>query len=174
MLLLKPYTFRIWVHSWLVMLSHAVLRVIQVFPSFVILSLACIFVSVVVFHPSRCEVAVWGSMLWFEQQLEWWRWLIPSWHVVLESAKDRILGVDTPGQHVPPRVWCGVACLLIRNTVGCVVCLTQRSGNWHCDSPSPHGARGACGGNLSTASGACGGNHSKAWHTPVVDLCNDI
>jgi hypothetical protein len=24
---------------------------------------------------------------------------------VLESAKDQILGVDTPRQHVPPRVW---------------------------------------------------------------------
>jgi hypothetical protein len=43
-------------------------------------------------------------MLWFEQWLEWWRWLIPSRHVVLESAKDRILGVDTSEQHVPPRV----------------------------------------------------------------------
>jgi hypothetical protein len=27
-----------------------------------------------------------------------------TWLVMLESAKDRILGVDTPGQHVPPRV----------------------------------------------------------------------
>jgi hypothetical protein len=44
------------------------------------------------------------SMLWFEQRLEWWRWLKPSWHVVLESSKDRILGVDTLGQHVPPHV----------------------------------------------------------------------
>jgi hypothetical protein len=26
---------------------------------------------------------------------------------MLESAKDRILGVDTPVQHVPPRVWYG-------------------------------------------------------------------
>jgi hypothetical protein len=26
------------------------------------------------------------------------------WLVMLESAKDRILGVDPPGQHVPPRV----------------------------------------------------------------------
>jgi hypothetical protein len=26
------------------------------------------------------------------------------WIVMLESAKDRILGVDSPGQHVPPRV----------------------------------------------------------------------
>jgi hypothetical protein len=35
---------RIWVHTWLVMLSHAVMSVIQVFPSFVMLSLACVFV----------------------------------------------------------------------------------------------------------------------------------
>jgi hypothetical protein len=32
------------------------------------------------------------------------------WIVMLESAKDRILEVDTPGQHVPPRVQYGMAC----------------------------------------------------------------
>jgi hypothetical protein len=32
------------------------------------------------------------------------------WIVMLESAKDQILGVDTPGQHVPPRVRYGTAC----------------------------------------------------------------
>jgi hypothetical protein len=26
------------------------------------------------------------------------------WLVMLESAKDRVIGVDTPGQQVPPRV----------------------------------------------------------------------
>jgi hypothetical protein len=81
----------------------------------------CLCESVVVFHPSRCELIVWGSMLWFEQQLEWWRWLIPLWHVVLESAKDWILGIDIPGQHVPPRVRYGTACLLIRIAIGCVL-----------------------------------------------------
>jgi hypothetical protein len=30
-LLPKPYTFRIWVHNWVVMLSHAVMSVVQVF-----------------------------------------------------------------------------------------------------------------------------------------------
>jgi hypothetical protein len=35
---------RIWVHTWLVMLSHVVMRDVQVFPSFVMLSLACVFV----------------------------------------------------------------------------------------------------------------------------------
>jgi hypothetical protein len=32
------------------------------------------------------------------------------WFVMLESVKDRILGVDTPRQHVSPRVWYGMAC----------------------------------------------------------------
>jgi hypothetical protein len=32
------------------------------------------------------------------------------WIVMLESAKDRILGIDTPGQHVPPRVRYGMTC----------------------------------------------------------------
>jgi hypothetical protein len=32
------------------------------------------------------------------------------WIVMLESAKDRILGVDTLGQHVPPRVRYGMTC----------------------------------------------------------------
>jgi hypothetical protein len=33
-----------------------------------------------------------------------------TWIVMLESTKDQILGVDTPGQHVPPRVRYGTAC----------------------------------------------------------------
>jgi hypothetical protein len=44
---------------------------------------------------------------------------------VLESAKDRILGVDMLGQHVPPCVQYGTACLLIRNTIGCVSCSVE-------------------------------------------------
>jgi hypothetical protein len=32
------------------------------------------------------------------------------WIVMLKSAMDRILGVDTPGQHVPPWVQYGTAC----------------------------------------------------------------
>jgi hypothetical protein len=32
------------------------------------------------------------------------------WIVMLESTKDRILGVDTIGQLVPPRVQYGTAC----------------------------------------------------------------
>jgi hypothetical protein len=40
--------------------------------------------------------------------------------VVLESAKDRILEVDTLVQHVPPRVRYGMTWLLIRNVIGYV------------------------------------------------------
>jgi hypothetical protein len=32
------------------------------------------------------------------------------WIAMLESGKDRILGVDTPGQHVPPRVRYRMSC----------------------------------------------------------------
>jgi uncharacterized membrane protein len=47
----------IWVYTWLVMLSHAVMRVVQVFSSFVMLSLACVFVSDGR-HPSRCDLTL--------------------------------------------------------------------------------------------------------------------
>jgi hypothetical protein len=42
------------------------------------------------------------------------------WFVMLESAKDRVLGVDTLGQQVSPRVRYGTTCLLIRDAVGSV------------------------------------------------------
>jgi hypothetical protein len=44
------------------------------------------------------------------------------WLVMLESATDRILGIDTPGQQVSPHVRYGTTCLLIRYVVGCVSC----------------------------------------------------
>jgi hypothetical protein len=42
------------------------------------------------------------------------------WIVMLESAKDQVLEVDTLGQQVSPRVWYGTACLLIRDAMGSV------------------------------------------------------
>jgi hypothetical protein len=112
-LLPKPHTLGTWVHIWLVILSHAVMSVMQVFrPLWCWVCLVSLWEMVS--HLSRCELIVWGSMLWFEQQLEWWRWFIQSWHVALESAKDQILRVDTPGQHMPPRVQYRMTCLLIR------------------------------------------------------------
>jgi hypothetical protein len=61
---------------------------------------------------------------------------------MLESAKDRVLGVDTPGQQVPPRVRYGATCLLIRDVVGSVPCLDE----WEIGvitGLGSHGARGA-------------------------------
>jgi hypothetical protein len=63
------------------------------------------------------------------------------WFVMLESAKDRVIGVDTPGQQVPPHVRYGTACLLIRDDVGSVPC----SDEWEfgvVTCPGSHGARG--------------------------------
>jgi hypothetical protein len=176
-LLPKHYTFKIWVYTWLVMLSHAVLSVIQVFHPLWCWVGLCLCESVVVLHLSKCEMTVWASMLWFEQWLERWRWLILSWHVVLESAKDRILGVNTPGQHVPPRVRYGTACLLIKNTIGCVsYSVGWGMASYFVNRLSHMVQEGhICAGNLSTASEiVCSGNHSKAWHTPAVGLCNGM
>jgi hypothetical protein len=64
------------------------------------------------------------------------------WFVMLESAKDRVIGVDTAGQQVHPRVGYGTACLLIMDAVGSVPCLDE----WEFDvvtRPGSHGARGA-------------------------------
>jgi hypothetical protein len=47
------------------------------------------------------------------------------WFVMLKSAKDRVIGVDTPGQQVPPHVRYGMTCLLIRDVVGCVPCSNE-------------------------------------------------
>jgi hypothetical protein len=49
---------------------------------------------------------------------------------MLESAKDQILEVDTPGQHVPPRVWYGMTCLLIRDAVESVSCSNEWEVAW--------------------------------------------
>jgi hypothetical protein len=49
---------------------------------------------------------------------------------MLESAKDRILGVDTPGQHVSPRVRYELAYLLIRIVVGSVSCSDEWEVVW--------------------------------------------
>jgi hypothetical protein len=63
------------------------------------------------------------------------------WFVFLESAKDRVIGVDAPGQQVPPCVECGTTCLLIRDVVGSVPC----SDEWEIGVVTrlgSHGARG--------------------------------
>jgi hypothetical protein len=89
------------------------MSVVQVFPSYMILSLACVFVRVfslpsLVMSDDHgedrcCDLSKVGmvEMVGFCQEM---------WLVMLESAKDRILGVDTTGQHVSPRVRYGTAC----------------------------------------------------------------
>jgi hypothetical protein len=62
------------------------------------------------------------------------------WIVMLKSAKDRILGVDTPGQYVPPRVRYGTACLLIRKALVSMSC--WKSGTGMVIPTRPQGARG--------------------------------
>jgi hypothetical protein len=42
--------------------------------------------------------------------------------VMLESSKDRVFRADIPGQQVSPHVQYGMACLLIRDVVGCGSC----------------------------------------------------
>jgi hypothetical protein len=45
-----------------------------------------------------------------------------------------------------------------------------------CELPKPHGAKGAtvCGKPQHCKRGRLSGNHSKALHTPVVNLCNNM
>jgi hypothetical protein len=64
------------------------------------------------------------------------------WFVMLESGKDRVIGVDTLGQQVSAHVRYGMACLLIRDAVGSV----PYSDEWEIDIVThlgSHGARGA-------------------------------
>jgi hypothetical protein len=64
------------------------------------------------------------------------------WFVMFESAKDRVIGVDTLGQQVPPHVWYGMVCLLIRDVVGSV----PYSDEWEIGVVTrlgSHGLRGA-------------------------------
>jgi hypothetical protein len=64
------------------------------------------------------------------------------WFVMLKFAKDRVIGVDTMGQQVPPHVRYGMTCLLIRDVVGSVPYLDE----WQIGVVTrlgSHGARGA-------------------------------
>jgi hypothetical protein len=163
------------------------MSVVQVFPFFMMLSLACVFVrgglpSVEMWFDhgeGRCYDLSKDGMVetvGFHQVM---------WFVMLKSTKDRILGVDTTGQHVTPRVRYGTTCLLIRYAIGCVSCSVEWGWllslwsvfmtffmNWqnHMVQEGP-----LCVGNISTVSGdRLSGNRSKSWHTPVIDLCNGM
>jgi hypothetical protein len=167
------------------MLGHAVMSVVQVFPSFVMLSLAFAFV-----RDGLPSIEMWFDHgedrccgLSRDGMVETVGFRQVIWFFMLESAKNWILGVDTPGQHVLPHVRYGMACLLVRYPIGCVSCSDEWG--WHhtlwsifilCDLPEPCGAReDVCEENLSTASGDhLFGKPRKAWHTHIVDLCNSM
>jgi hypothetical protein len=101
------------------------------------------------------------------------------WLVMLESATDRILGVDPLRQYVTPCVRYGTACLLIRYAIGCMSCSVEWGwllSVWHSvwTAWTTWCKRGHCVWETSAlqAGPLCVGNRSKAWHTPVVGLCN--
>jgi hypothetical protein len=177
--------FRIWVQTWLVMLSHAVMGVVQVFPSFVMLRFPCVFLR-------DCLPSI---EMWFDRgedrccglskvgKMKTVGFCHVMWFVMLRSAKDRILGVDTPGQLVPPHVWYGTACLLIRYAIGYVSCSVEWG--WHhtfwsyfvtyfviCLNHMVQEGTFVRETLALQAGTICSENRSEAWHTPVVDLCN--
>jgi hypothetical protein len=99
------------------------------------------------------------------------------WFVMLESSKDRVLGVNTIGQQVPPHVLYEIACLLIRDVVGSVPC----SDEWKIGvvtRPGSHGARGSRG----TATTAINLSNAMVLHSTlaklgiqhIVNICNDM
>jgi hypothetical protein len=81
----------------------------------------CWVLRVLVFHPTWWEVTVvrFDAVVWAcDGMVETVGFRQVLWLVMFELAKDEVLGVDTPGQQVPPRVWYGMAWLLIRDVVG--------------------------------------------------------
>jgi hypothetical protein len=99
-LLPKLSFFRIWVHTWLVMLSHAVMSVIHVFPPlwcwvWLVLSVESVGVPSVMMWGDCGELRCCGlSKVWNGGE---GCDLHGLWLVMLESAKYRVLGEDTPG-----------------------------------------------------------------------------
>jgi hypothetical protein len=169
------------------MLGHEVVSVVQVFPSFVMLSLACVFV----------RDGLPSFEMWFDRGEDQWCGLSKVgmvetvgscqvlFFVMLESTKDRVLEVDTPRQHVPPRVLYGMTCLLIRYAICCVSWSVEWG--WHhtlwsvfvtyfvnCLNHMVQEGTFEWETFALQAGTVCSGNCSKAWHTPVVDLCNDM
>jgi hypothetical protein len=99
------------------------------------------------------------------------------WFVMLESVKDRVIEVDTQGQHVLPHVQYGTTGLLIRDVVGSVACLNE----WKIGIVTHLGSHGARGvvvpcttpGNLSIAMVPCT-TLAKPGVRPIVNICKDI
>jgi hypothetical protein len=163
------------------------MSVVQVFPSFVILSLTCVLVrdglpSVEMWFDRREDLCCGLSKVGMVETVGFRQVM---WFVMLESAKDRILGVDTTGQHVPPHVRYGTTCLRISYAIGCASCSVEWG--WHhtlwsyfaiyfvncLNHMVQHGT--FVRETLALQAGTVWlGNRSKVWHTPVVDLCNSM
>jgi hypothetical protein len=130
---------------WLVdLLSPVVMSVVQAFSSYMMLSLACVFVrvfglqSLVMWdghgEDRWCDLSKVGMVetVGFHQKM---------WLVMLESAKDQILGVDTAGQHMPSRVRYGMACWVIRKALVSMSC--RKRGTAMAIPTRPQGVSGA-------------------------------
>jgi hypothetical protein len=163
------------------------MSVVQIIPSFVMLSLACVFV-----RDGLSSVEMWfdrGEDRWCGlskvRMVETVGFYQVKWFFMLESAKDWILQVDTLGQHVSPRIRYGTANLLIRNDISCMSCSVEWG--WHYTLWSYFETYFVNCLNHMVQEGmfvretlalqggiVCSENYSKAWHTSVVDLCNDM
>jgi hypothetical protein len=144
-----------------------------------ILSLTCEMLRALVFHPSGYEVTMvrFDAVVWARfGMVETVAIHQVTWFVMLESIKDQVIGVDTPRQQVPPRVWYGTACLLIMDVVGSVPC----SDEWEFDvvtRPGSHGASGAVVPQLPQETLALLWYYAtlaKPGIRPIVNLCNSM
>jgi hypothetical protein len=110
------------------MLSHEVMSGVQVFPSlwywvWLVLSVESVGLLSVMIWGNRSEIRCCAlSNVW--NGGDGWN---PSGDVfvMLEISKDQVIGVDTPGQQVPPCVRYGMTYLLIRYAIGYVLCLVE-------------------------------------------------
>jgi hypothetical protein len=97
------------------LLSPIVLSVVQVFHLYDVKYGLCLCERVVVFKVGSVETVEIRQVMWL---------------VMLESAKHRILGVDTLEQHVPPCVRFRMAFLVIRGVVGSVPWSDEWEATW--------------------------------------------
>jgi hypothetical protein len=88
----------------------------------------CWVLRVLVLHLSWCEVTVmrFDAVVWARfGMVETVGIRQVMLFVMLESAKDWVIGVDTPGQYVPPHVRYRTTYLLIRYAIGCMSCSVE-------------------------------------------------
>jgi hypothetical protein len=104
---------------------------VQVFPSLWCWVWLVLVLRVLDFHLSWCEATVvrFDAVVWaWVGMVEMVGIRQVMWLVMLESAKDRILGVDAPEQHVPPHVRYGTACWIYCCTQEHVLLVAQITG----------------------------------------------